>query len=150
MRLNLRGDTLVAKNGDGDDVFLPTLFWQSAHSFLEDWDKPLDDLRPKDESFDGQKLKHRLQVGLRAIVRHSAVMCGLPALEASGEALVARLDAILGASGKVGLPAAFYAPVFMLREWLRGRAVELLAIEQRAGMNDQEWDTYVQRIGSGG
>ena len=41
MKLNLRGDTLVAKGRDGHDVFLPTLCWQSAHSFLDDWDKPL-------------------------------------------------------------------------------------------------------------
>jgi hypothetical protein len=150
MKLNLRGDTLVGKNGAGEDVFIPALFWSSAYSFLDAWDKPLGALAPGDNSQHGDEIKHRLQTGLRAIVRHSSVMCGLPALEASGEALVARLDAILGASGKVGLPAAFYAPVFMLREWLRGRAVELLSIEQRAGMNDQEWDTYVQRIGSGG
>jgi hypothetical protein len=147
--MKMTSDTLVAKDRDGAALFLPTLHWPNARAFMDDWDKPLDDLRPKDESFDGQKLKHRLQVGLRAIVRHSSVMCGLPALEASGEALVARLDAILGASGKVGLPAAFYAPVFCLREWLTRPAIELLAIEQRPGMNDQEWDAYVQRIGSG-
>jgi hypothetical protein len=150
MKLNLRGDTLVAKGHDGDDVFLPTLSWQSAHSFLDDWDKPLGDLLPKDNSLLGDAIKHRLQVGLRAIVRHSGVMCGHPAMEASGEALVGRLDAILGASGKVGLPAAFYAPVFCLREWLKRPAIELRAIEHRRGMTDDEWAAYVQRIGSGG
>jgi hypothetical protein len=146
--MNLRSDTLVAKNPAGEDVFIPTLFWPSARAFLEDWGRPLDDLRTEDVSRHGDEIKHRLQMGLRAIVRHSAVICGLPALEASGEALVARLDAILGASGKVGLPAAFYAPLFCLREWLRTRArpeSKLLP----AAVSDAEWDAYVKRIGSG-
>jgi hypothetical protein len=150
MKLNLRGDTLVAKGRDGHDVFLPTLCWQSAHSFLDDWDKPLGDLLHKDNSLHGDEIKHRLQTGLRAIVRHSAVMCGLPARDEAGEALVARLDAILSASGKGGLPAAFYTPVFCLREWLMRPAIELRAIEHRQGMSDAEWAAYVQRIGSGG
>jgi hypothetical protein len=160
----------VAKGGDGHDVFLPTLYWMSGHSFLDDWDKPLGDLLPKDNSLRGDEIRHRLQVGLREIVRHSAVMCGLPAMDEAGEALVGRLDAILGASGKVGLPAAFYAPVFCLREWLtRPALVELVssqgweadkgpctggallpvAVSAPARMTDDEWAAYVQRIGSG-
>jgi hypothetical protein len=148
--MNLRSDTLVAKNRDGEDVFIPTLYWRSAHSFLDDWDKPLDDLRTEDVSRHGDEIKHRIQVGLRAIVRHSAVICGLPAIDEAGEALVGGLDAILGVSGKVGLPAAFYAPLFCLREWLVRPAIELRAIENRRGMTDDEWAAYVQRIGSGG
>ena len=149
MRLSLRSDTLVAKGRDGEDVFIPALYWPSVYLFLDDWCRPLDDLRPKDASDHGDGIKHRLQTGIRAIVRHSAVMCGLPS-EAYGEALVGRLDAILSASGKVGLPAAFYAPVYLLREWLRGPAIELRAIEHRPGMSDAEWSAYVARIGSGG
>lgn len=150
MKLNLRGDTLVAKNPDGEHVFIPALFWSSAHSFLDDWDKPLGALAPGDNSQHGDEIRHRLQTGLRAIVRHSGVMCGLPARNEAGEALVGRLDAILGASGKVGLPAAFYAPVFCLREWLMRRAIELMVVEDKRGMTDNEWAAYVQRIGSGG
>jgi hypothetical protein len=110
----------------------------------------LGDPLPKDNSLRGDEIRHRLQVGLRAIVRHSAAVCGLPAMDEAGEALVGRLDAILGASGKVGLPAAFYAPVFCLREWLMRPAIELRAIEHRRGVSDAEWAAYVQRIGSGG
>lgn len=146
--MNLRSDTLVAKNHAGDDVFIPTLYWRSAHSFLDDWDKPLDDLRTEDVSRHGDEIKHRLQTGLRAIVREFAVMCDLPS-EAYGEPLLARLDAILGKASKGTLPSAFYTPVFLLREWLTRPAGELRAIEQRPGMSDPEWDAYVKRIGSG-
>jgi hypothetical protein len=121
--MKLRSDTLVGKNHAGEDIFLPTLSWRSADHFLEDWRKPLDDLRPEDASFHDQDVKHRLQTGLRAIVRHSAAICRLPEPGVGGEALMALLNAILTrvAAGDAWLPAGFYVPIAHMREWLRFR-----------------------------
>jgi hypothetical protein len=149
MRLSLCSDTLLAKSHAGEDVFIPTLFWPNARAFMDDWDKPLGELLPKDVSHHGDELKHRLQTGLRAIVAHSSVICGLPASEATGEAFVGRLDAILSAvSAGQWLPASFYTPLWHLREWLRGRARP----EGQAaisGPSDAEWSAYVAQIASG-
>jgi hypothetical protein len=149
MKLNLTSDALVAKDGDGAAVFVPTLHWPTARVFMDDWDRPLADLVPADASRHGDELRHRLQTGLRAIVRHSSVMCGLPASDAGPEPLVGRLDDILAAvSSGQWLPAAFYTPVFMLREWLRTRArPESHALPPP--MTDSEWDGYVARIARG-
>jgi hypothetical protein len=145
MKLKLRGDTLVEKNHAGDDVFVPALFWPTAWAFLEDWGRPLGELLPKDVSHHGDELRHRIQTGLRAVVRDSEAMCGLRAMDGAGEALAGRLDAILGVSGKVGLPAAFYAPCYLLREWISGQARALA----HRGLSDAEWAQYVKMIGSG-
>jgi hypothetical protein len=150
MKLNLRSETLVAKRDGCADVFIPTLYWPSAAAFLDDWGKPLADLAPTDASRHADELRHRLQTGLRAIVRHSSVMCGLPASEAGSESLVGILDSILAAvSAGQWLPAAFYTPVWHLREWLRGRARPENKQLPAPSMTDEQWDDYVRRIGGG-
>jgi hypothetical protein len=128
----------------------PTAFdalWRSQSAFLSDWDTPFADLVPKEENRVVEHVRVDWIARFKLTVAEAGDVLGLPAEPRAGE-LVAGLEAILdGARGKI--PPNAYARLYRLHEWLAPPAVELLAIEQRPGMSDQEWDDYVRRIADG-
>ena len=131
----------------GTGIALDAL-WLRPSDFLRDWDEPLAELAPKDESLVKEGIRVKVIAMLVVDVCDASEKLKLPAESPPADELADRLEDILdGSRGRI--PSNTYAKLYRLHEWLTRPAIELRAIESRRGMSDDEWASYVQRIESG-